>query len=295
MDPLLLFLAAMFSVVVASLIAVSFIVVFPNLPNKIQFPKSLKQPRIVKVAPSQAVLVTDRNGAQRLLTSGQASLRHDDHFQVINLKPVRTVLPSISCQTRDGKGISIKPEVEWMYSPSHLDAKAFSFDSTSVLTLLLSDRIRNLAAYLHSDEILNNTNLLGRALFPQLTMDFERPEKYYLKIIDVNTDQDVQQHIVQNSPVNLTVEEQLINDDIEVKKRLYEILGGSKFTLSELEDLCYRLGFHWDNIPGDYQARKARCLIDCCQKTRRIDTLVYELLKSRPDLADHISIRAANV
>ncbi len=66
--------------------------------------------------------------------------------------------------------------------------------------------------------------------------------------------------------------------------RLYEVLDG-RFSLEELQALCFELGLDWDDLAGGTRGAKARELIGFLRRRERLDALVDAIRRARPDVA----------
>ena len=75
----------------------------------------------------------------------------------------------------------------------------------------------------------------------------------------------------------------------DLRMSLYDCLTSDLVSLEEIEDICFRLGAHWDRLSGDTQGRKVRSLIDRCDRQRQLDELRKMIVVVRPDLADRLN------
>ncbi len=65
--------------------------------------------------------------------------------------------------------------------------------------------------------------------------------------------------------------------------RLYEVLD-TRFSLDELQDLCFGLGLEWEDLAGGTRGAKARELISFLRRRGRLDALIDAIRRSRPDV-----------
>ena len=56
------------------------------------------------------------------------------------------------------------------------------------------------------------------------------------------------------------------------------------FSLSDLEDIAFRLGIDWDNLRGETKAQKAHALALYCESRAQLDALRSEITAARPNL-----------
>lgn len=58
----------------------------------------------------------------------------------------------------------------------------------------------------------------------------------------------------------------------------------SRFSISELQELCFELGIEYENIAGNTKTAKARELYMYCKRRSQIDMLIQTIHKVRPDI-----------
>jgi hypothetical protein len=70
----------------------------------------------------------------------------------------------------------------------------------------------------------------------------------------------------------------------EHRIRLYDVLL-RYFSLAELEDVCFRLGVDWDELPGSTKASKARALVDHLARRNRLEEIARIVSEERSNVA----------
>lgn len=74
-----------------------------------------------------------------------------------------------------------------------------------------------------------------------------------------------------------------LGTSIEPRMALYDALVNA-FSTDELQDLCFRLGIDWDNLPGAAKPAKARAMIQFFRSRGRLEELVKMVKAERPNL-----------
>jgi hypothetical protein len=64
-----------------------------------------------------------------------------------------------------------------------------------------------------------------------------------------------------------------------------------RYSLSELQTLCFDLGINYDDLPGEALSDKARELILRMGRRRQLEQLLNGIVRTRPDLSDDIVVK----
>ena len=81
--------------------------------------------------------------------------------------------------------------------------------------------------------------------------------------------------------LRLTNQKEYDTDKLETRATFYGQMVES-FTLSEIKDICFKLGVKYDDLPGDTARGKARELYLEMERVARIHKLVKECQERRP-------------
>jgi hypothetical protein len=66
--------------------------------------------------------------------------------------------------------------------------------------------------------------------------------------------------------------------------QLYGVLGGSQFSLDDLQHVAFVVDADWDNLAGDTKRAKARSLVQESERRGRLGDLRAAVLEARPDV-----------
>jgi hypothetical protein len=59
----------------------------------------------------------------------------------------------------------------------------------------------------------------------------------------------------------------------------------TRFSMEELQEVCFELGLEWDDLAGGTRGAKARELINFLRRRGRLEALVDIIGRNRPDIA----------